>query len=434
MLSPQEIEAYEMKRLAALRETGLLDSSPEAFFDNLTRLATEVLHLPVALISLVDEKRQFFKSEQGLPPGAAPGRETPLSHSFCQYVAALGEPLVVSDAREAPLVQNNLAVRDLDVIAYAGIPLKTEEGYTIGSFCAIDTKPREWSPQDLSVLRTLAKQAMAEITLRTRLRKADQDVASMREAQAEQGRRVRQNIHDFRTPVTAVLVSLDGIEMSGALNEDQRSCWELAKNGARELRDLINQLLELRDAVPNGAPARSAFTDCNPQELIQSALNQVAPLAQRAGIELDDTAVAPVDAIRGNPRSLKRLFVNLLANAVKFTPRGGRVDVIVNEDCANVEREKNGAQGKPAAEEDCEVMVTVADTGIGIASEDQKRIFEEGERVDKNALLSESTGIGLSYCRQVVAEHGGEIAVRSSPGRGSIFTVKIPQRPGCSKE
>ncbi len=429
MRSASELRAHEEKRLAALRATGLIDSPPEEFFDKLTKLATDILHLPVALISLVDEKRQFFKSEAGLPPGAVRERETPLSQSFCQYVAALGEPLVVTDARNMPLVQENLAVRDLNVIAYAGIPLVTEDGYAIGSFCAIDTQPREWSAQELSILRTLADQAMSEITLRNRLRKADQDVASLRENQVGQSRRVRQNVHDLRTPITAMLVSLDGVEMSGPLNEEQRFCWEMAKNSSRELCDLINQLLELNEKKPAVASPRLTFTDCRLHELVESAIDQVAPLAERAGVVIDDSAVAPVDSICGNPRGLKRVFVNLLANAVKFTPRGGRVDVIVLNNSESSALPGNGSGSISASDEDWAVTVTVADNGIGIAPEDQERIFTEGERVDKDAPLGESTGIGLSYCRQVLAEHGGDIAVRSSLGRGSIFTVRLPQKP-----
>jgi GAF domain-containing protein len=88
-------------------------------------MAAKVLKVPVALMSLVDADRQFFKSQVGLPDEWAQERETPLSHSFCQYVAGSNEPLIIGDAREYPLVCDNLAVRDLNVVAYAGVPLIT---------------------------------------------------------------------------------------------------------------------------------------------------------------------------------------------------------------------------------------------------------------------------------------------------------------------
>ena len=153
-------------RLAALRGTGLLDSLPEEPFDRLTRLASRVLHVPVALVSLVDEDRQFLKSCVGIPEPWASRREMPLSHPFCPYVVATAEPLVVDDAREHPQIRDNLAIPDLGVIAYAGVPLATQDGHVLGSFCAIDHQPRQWSEEDISLLRDLAASVMTEVALR----------------------------------------------------------------------------------------------------------------------------------------------------------------------------------------------------------------------------------------------------------------------------
>src|SRR5918997_6238455 len=125
-------------RLAALRSTDLLDSLPEPSFDRLTRLAAKILRAPVALVSLVDGDRQFFKSSLGLPEPWASLRETPLSHSFCQHVVHAAAPLVIADARAHPLVRDNPAIRDLGVVAYLGLPLATADGAVLGSFCVID--------------------------------------------------------------------------------------------------------------------------------------------------------------------------------------------------------------------------------------------------------------------------------------------------------
>jgi formate hydrogenlyase transcriptional activator len=154
------------ERLAALHRTGLLDSPPEEAFDRLTRLAAAVLHVPVALVSLVDGYRQFFKSTVGLPEPLASKRETPLSHSFCKHVVASGSPLIVSDARQHPLVKDNRAVSELGVIAYAGIPLIAPGGQVLGSFCVVDTRPREWKPEEIAILESLAASVMTEIGTR----------------------------------------------------------------------------------------------------------------------------------------------------------------------------------------------------------------------------------------------------------------------------
>ena len=150
-------------RLSALQRLGLLDTPPEAAFDRLTRVACRVLKTPIGLVSLVDQNRQFFKSCVGLPEPFATARQTPVSHSFCQHVVASGKPLIVENARDNPLVKLNPAVEELGIVAYAGIPLTTSEGHTLGSFCVVDSKPRYWSFDDIETLQELAGCVMQEI-------------------------------------------------------------------------------------------------------------------------------------------------------------------------------------------------------------------------------------------------------------------------------
>jgi diguanylate cyclase (GGDEF)-like protein len=153
-------------RIAALRDLGILDTEPEDDFDRFTRLASELLEAPVSLVSLVDRDRQFFKSQHGLPEPWASARQTPLSHSFCQHAVGLGLPLVIEDARHDPLVADNLAVRDLSAMAYAGVPLVLEDGHAVGTLCVVDTVPRHWAERDLRILADLAAAVQALIDLR----------------------------------------------------------------------------------------------------------------------------------------------------------------------------------------------------------------------------------------------------------------------------
>ena len=177
--SPDTIENVieDPDRLESLRRTGLLDSPAEEAFDRLTRLAISILRIPVSLVSIVDRDRQFFKSSGGLPTKIAEARETPLTHSFCQHVVASGEPLVISDARQHPLVRENLAIGAMGVIAYAGFPISTGDGAVIGSLCAIDDKPHEWTEAELTVLRELAAFANTELALRGARREAERAAA-----------------------------------------------------------------------------------------------------------------------------------------------------------------------------------------------------------------------------------------------------------------
>jgi GAF domain-containing protein len=153
----------DSERLASLERTGLLDSEPDERFDGLARVAARALHAPVALVSLIDDDRQFFKSCIGLPEPWASQRETPLSHSFCQHAIAARRPLIVDDAREDPTLRDNLAIRDLDVIAYAGIPLIGADGHAIGTLCVIDHKPRHWRAEETALLEEIAAAVVAQV-------------------------------------------------------------------------------------------------------------------------------------------------------------------------------------------------------------------------------------------------------------------------------
>ena len=184
---PSDVTAAlaDAERLAALQRAELLDTPPDAAFDRLTALAATVLGVPVSLVSLVGADRQFFKSARGLPEPWASQRETPLSHSFCQHVVGSAAPLVVTDARQHPLVRDNAAIDDIGVVAYAGFPILSREGQVLGSLCAIDAVPRAWTATELEVLRELASLAHTELELRGALRDADRAARDAQRASAE---------------------------------------------------------------------------------------------------------------------------------------------------------------------------------------------------------------------------------------------------------
>lgn len=180
------------------------DDGPRAY-EAITRLAMRLFDVPVALISIVEEEndRQFFISQQGLPEPWASRRETPLSHSFCQHVKRSGAPLVVGDARETPQVRDNLAIRDLDVIAYLGVPLHTPQGQPTGALCVIQPTPRAWKVEDVRALGDLAACVHDEFRLREVMRQKNDINAAL---QASQQRNARYNAmreqitHAFMAP------------------------------------------------------------------------------------------------------------------------------------------------------------------------------------------------------------------------------------------
>jgi serine phosphatase RsbU (regulator of sigma subunit) len=157
---------FDPDRLAAVRATGLLDTGPEENFDRLASLAAMLLDAPMAFVTLVDERRSFWKSAVGvIPPQVAGERETPVEQSFCQHVIAGSAAVLVDDAEHDPRTRSNALVQTLGVKAWAGFPVRAPAGEVLGCFCVVDHRPRRWSARDIEVLRTLSHSASGEIAL-----------------------------------------------------------------------------------------------------------------------------------------------------------------------------------------------------------------------------------------------------------------------------
>lgn len=150
-------------RIAALERTGLAGTGPDDAFDRFTELAAAVTGAPFVYVTLVDAERYGLKSSVGLPDDAA--RSGSVEASFCRYVVGSGCALVVEDARNDERVRDNPAVELLGIAAWAGFPITDPDGMVLGTFCAVDTSPRDWSDLDLHVLAVLAAAVSSEIAL-----------------------------------------------------------------------------------------------------------------------------------------------------------------------------------------------------------------------------------------------------------------------------
>ena len=180
------------ERLAAVRSTGLLDTEAEDAFDRMTRLAVMLLRVPAAFISLVDENRDFYKSAHGFAEPLSSERQL-TGRTFCHYAIGSRDPLVIQDARSHPVYRTVPTVETLGVAAYLGVPLEGPQGHVIGSFCAIDHSPRQWTAEEIEVLTELAASARREIELRARAREAEAQSARLRELASELAIQVREN-------------------------------------------------------------------------------------------------------------------------------------------------------------------------------------------------------------------------------------------------
>lgn len=202
----------------------------DASFDRYARMVRRALDVPVALVSLVEEDRQVFVGAEGLPTPYDAARETPLTHSFCQWVVRDQAPVVTEDARLDQRLRDNLAIPDLGVVAYAGHPIRDHTGRIIGSLCAIDTEPRDWTPEALEALEDLAAACTTEL--------------AQRGLRAEAARTAR--VASFLTRRSAVLLALSqGLAAAGTVTEVAAA----AERVAREQLGCLRAGIWLSDAV-----------------------------------------------------------------------------------------------------------------------------------------------------------------------------------------
>ncbi len=165
VLLPPEI--FDPNRLAAVGASGLVDTASEEAFDRLARLAVALLEVPLAFVTVVDDRRSWYKSCIGLP--ATADRSGPVEESFCQCVIGADEALIVDDAAADPRTRDNRAIKTMGVAAWAGFPVRATTGEVLGTMCVVDTVPHHWSERDIQVLDTLAAAASGEIALRVAL-------------------------------------------------------------------------------------------------------------------------------------------------------------------------------------------------------------------------------------------------------------------------
>ncbi|MGZ8414663.1 MAG: ATP-binding protein [Gemmatirosa sp.] len=395
------------ERLLALRLTALLDSPAEEAFDRLTRLASRVLHAPIALVSLVDADRQFFKRCVGLPGAVADVRGTPLSHSFCRHAVERAEPLVIDDARTHPLVLDNGAVHDLDVIAYLGIPLQTADGLVLGSFCVIDHVPRRWTGDELETLRDLAASVMTEIELRTALRAAEEARAEAAEATRAKDDFLALVSHELRSPLAGIASNAQMLAMGlcGPVSDRQAKALARIRRSESHLLGLINQLLDLKKIA--AGRMQYDFDTVHVQDVMRDACDLTEEQFASGGLLLERPASLADVAVRADAGKLRQILVNLLANAAEFTERGGTVTLACDA----------GPDG---------VRVRVRDTGIGIPAEHLESVFEPFVQVpDAHRLRTGGTGLGLAISRDLARGMGGDLTVASRPDEGSTFTLHL---------
>jgi signal transduction histidine kinase/HAMP domain-containing protein len=320
------------------------------------------------------------------------------------------EPIQIADIAAPGAYESR--IRDLLIgagyRAVLSVPLLREE-QIIGSLSLVRRVPGDYSPEVIEVLKTFATQSALAIQNARLFREIADKSRQLETASRHKSEFLANMSHELRTPLNAIIGFSEILaeRMFGEVNEKQAEYLRDILESGRHLLSLINDILDL-SKIEAGRMELEA-TDFDLPSAIDNALILVRERATRRGITLGRTIDERLGMLRGDERKVKQVLLNLLSNALKFTPEGGQIDVSV------------GVQNGVAE-------VAVTDTGVGIAPEDQEAVFEEFRQVGTADKKVEGTGLGLALSRKFIELHGGKIWVESEVGKGSTFTFTLPVR------
>jgi len=294
--------------------------------------------------------------------------------------------------------------------ALLAVPLISED-HIVGGLVVNRRHPGEFAPEVIDLLRTLATQSALAIQNARLFRELAHKSHQLEVASQHKSEFLANMSHELRTPLNAIIGFSEvlGERMFGELNEKQEEYLKDIHASGQHLLSLINDILDLSKV--EAGRMELELTDFNLAAALDKALSLVRERAERHGIALSLTVDERVERVQGDERKIRQVVLNLLSNAIKFTPEEGRIEI----------------RARPV---DGSVEVSVTDTGVGIAPEDQEAIFEEFRQVGTADRKVEGTGLGLALSRKFIELHRGRIWVRSELGAGSTFTFTIPVRRG----
>lgn len=421
----------ERARLAGLAELFILDTAREPLFDSLVRLAAATCAAPMALLTLVDQDRLWFKAELGL--GGL--REAPRAPAFCARAIESDDALEVPDALDDPrFAANPFVCGQPGVRFYAGAPLVLPSGERVGTLCVLDTQARLLTAEQRRTLVSLAGLATQALTMRRDLMAQAHQVRSEAESalRAEQARlradaleaESRQLVeaaqakttflanmsHELYTPLNAIIGYAHLLGTGAFAPDSPRFARYLGDIGAsgRQLLAQLQTVLAFSEVQSGQLELRPQRVDL--RSLLDDAIDIARADCRARGVTVTlATDPGPLELLI-DPTRLAQIVSHLLSNATRFSHPGGHVTL------------------RARAVGTREFRVEVEDAGIGIAAADLPRLFMPFRQLSEGLTKTHpGAGLGLALARRLVEAQGGTVAVESTPGVGSLFSFTLPR-------
>lgn len=414
------IPENEQVRLEDLYEYEVLDTDAEQVFDDLTQLASDICETPISLISLVDPKRQWFKSKYGIEVD-----ETDRDIAFCSHAILQDQVFEVQNALlDQRFHDNPLVTGYPNIRFYAGTPLKTPRGHAIGTLCVISNKPKKLTERQINALKTLGKEVIAQLELRLNNKK----LAIALKTQQEQNLQLEQlkdkaevanhsksqflanMTHELRTPLHGIL-NLAELGLAEQSNTEKNNTLKSILSSANILSSIINDILDFSKIEAGKLNIESI--DFNLEDIVNNVITPLKKQATNKGIGFTLEIEPNVEKnLKGDPVRLSQILNNLCSNAIKFTKHGQ----VMLKVAANSKNNQLNTQ---------HIIFEVTDTGIGISEAAQASLFQEFHQADSSTSRKfGGTGLGLSICSRLSDLMGGNIDFMSKEGKGSVFTYQ----------
>ncbi|OAV43163.1 ATP-binding protein [Lewinella sp. 4G2] len=394
------LPANERERLLSLNSYALLDSLPNDEYDDLVTIAAEICGTPISLISLVDDDRQWFKANYGLGGVTETSRDV----AFCAHnILDPDNVLIVPDARkDERFADNSLVTGSPNIAFYAGMPLVTENGFALGSLCVIDTVPRELTEVQLKALRALGRQVTKLFELRLARRRSEDTIAQMTLLRKRMLDFNHVIAHDLKAPIRNIrqLVEIVVEDYRDLLPADGIQLLDMLTSASLDANRLIQGVLKYSTSLHQIGAQRD---EINLAELIA---NFGTMFKGETPYRLE--YVGPAQVINAPLIALRQILQNLVGNAIKFCDKEEAVITIGCELAGRFYR------------------FSVQDNGPGIPPAQREAIFSlfYTTAIEEDGQTN-SHGVGLSIVSELVKALGGELAVESEEGVGSLFRFTV---------
>ena len=404
----------EEARLAALDSLEIMDSMPETGFDDLTRLASYLCGTPIALVSLVDHYRQWFKSRVGMDVP-----ETPRDFAFCAHAILGDELFVVPDTiKDERFHDNPLVTGGPRMRFYAGIPIKGLSGFNLGTLCVIDQQPRHLTQEQQEALSLLGRQVEAQLMLRLRVReleRREEELRSQRDTlasvQNQKDELLQRVMRDFRAPLSGILTNATFTLYRPHLPDEVLRATRDIRDAADGLQRTVHNLL---DASSDEATIAFNPTEFDANLLLSEVTRDFQQRLVGSPRRFTHAVKLVEPLLTADRELLRRTLANLLDNSFQYTALGSSR---VTLEASNPE---------PGLLE-----VRVRDEGPTIAPAARAHLFEAHlpEHAPSSGRAEGGNRLALAFCRRAVQAHGGWIWVEDNHPKGTAFCLRLPVRP-----